>query len=188
MQPAPEQARSSTEVRFSGVGGQGIVLAGRLLGKAAALYDGKEAVCTQTYGPEARGGASRSDVVISNQPVNYPYVTAADILVVFFQEAYMRFRGGLKPGGLLIAEADLVKLDDDDAGALRIPATRMAEESGSKLATNVVMLGCLVGKTGLVSRDSVAAAIRDTVKPHVVDLDIKALDAGVAFAREGGAA
>ncbi len=173
--------RDTTQVRFSGVGGQGIVLAGRLLGKAAALYDGKQAVCTQTYGPEARGGASRSDVVISDQPVNYPYVTAADVLVVFFQEAYVRFRPALRPGGLLIAEADLVQLTEGD-DALRVPATRMAEETGSRLATNMVMIGALIGRSGVVSREAMCAAIRDTVKPSVVDLDVRALDAGIAIA------
>ncbi len=80
-------ANSITQIRFGGVGGQGMVLAGRLLGKAAALFDGKEAVCTQTYGPEARGGASRADVVISDSPIDYPFVVEADVLAVFLQEA-----------------------------------------------------------------------------------------------------
>ena len=84
------------QVRFAGVGGQGIVLVARLLGKAAALFDGKEAVCTQVYGPEARGGASRADVVISDATVDYPFVTEADALAVLFQDAYTRFRPRLR--------------------------------------------------------------------------------------------
>ncbi len=84
MPPPASPLRSTTEIRFGGVGGQGIVLAGRLLGKAAALFDGTDAVCTQSYGPEARGGACRSDVVIADGPVDYPYVTTPDVLVVFF--------------------------------------------------------------------------------------------------------
>ena len=177
-----------TQVRFSGVGGQGIVLSGRLLGKAAALFDGKDAVCTQSYGPEARGGASRADVVISTDTVDYPFVVAADVLAVFFQEAYVMFRGSRAQGGLLLADADLVQPDEDDNGLHRVPATRMAEELGTKMAANVVMLGYLVGATDIVSRESVEEAIRTTVKPHILDLNLKALNAGMRLAAENAAA
>ena len=90
--------RESIQVRFGGFGGQGIMLAGTLLGKAASLYDGKEAVFTQAYGPEARGGASRCDLIIAEEPVDYPYVTEPDILAVLFQEAYTKFGSLIKPG------------------------------------------------------------------------------------------
>jgi 2-oxoglutarate ferredoxin oxidoreductase subunit gamma len=171
------------QVRFAGVGGQGIVLAGRLLGKAAALYDGKEAVATQTYGPEARGGAARADVVISDDRVDYPFVTDADALAVLFQDAYARFRSRLRSGGTLIVDSGLVQPSQDDVGAIAIPATRIADDLGSRLAANVVILGCLVGKTGIVSRESVEQAIRATVKSKVLDLDLKAFDAGIDFAQ-----
>jgi len=174
-------------VRFGGVGGQGIVLAGRLLGKAAALFDGKDAVCTQTYGPEARGGASRSDVVISDEQVDYPFVTKADVLAVFFQEAYVLFRDALKPGGLLIVDTELVQPYADDKNLHRIPATKIAEEIGSRMAANVVMLGFLVGMTGIVSRESVENAIRTTMKEKIVDMNLKAFDAGMQFAAESNA-
>ncbi|MDH3747885.1 MAG: 2-oxoacid:acceptor oxidoreductase family protein [Gammaproteobacteria bacterium] len=186
----PESTRNSasttSQIRFGGVGGQGIVLAGRLLGKAAALFDGKEAVCTQTYGPEARGGASRADVIISDSPVDYPFVTDADILAVLFQEAYTRFRSRLKPGGTLIVDTGLVQPSADDENVCGLPATKIAEDLGSRLATNVVILGYLVGKTGVVSRESVEAAIRATVKKQIVDLDLKALDAGMSLAQSNG--
>jgi 2-oxoglutarate ferredoxin oxidoreductase subunit gamma len=177
----------TSQIRFGGVGGQGIVLAGLLLGKAAALFDGKEAVCTQTHGPEARGGASRTDVIISDRPVDYPFVTEADVLAVFFQEAYTRFRSRLKAGGTLIVDTGLVQPFEDDENWYGLPATKIAEDLGSRLVTNVVMLGYLVGKTGVVSRHSVEEAIRNTVKPHVVDLDLKALDAGISLAQSDGA-
>jgi len=177
----------TSQIRFGGVGGQGIVLAGLLLGKAAALFDGKEAVCTQTHGPEARGGASRTDVIISDRPVDYPFVTEADVLAVFFQEAYTRFRSRLKAGGTLIVDTGLVQPFEDDENCYGLPATKIAEDLGSRLVTNVVMLGYLVGKTGVVSRHSVEEAIRNTVKPHVVDLDLKALDAGISLAQSDGA-
>lgn len=176
------------QIRFGGVGGQGIVLAGRLLGKAAALFDGKEAVCTQTYGPEARGGAARSDVVISADPVDYPFVTEADVLAVLFQDAYAKFHPMLRPGGTLIVDSGLVRDANGGANVIRIPASRIAENIGNRMAANVVVLGCLIGKTGVVSRGSVEEAIRNTVKERVLDLNLRALEAGINFARGDGAA
>lgn len=166
------------QVRFGGYGGQGIVLAGNLLGRAATLYDGKEAVFTQAYGPEARGGASRADVIISDRPIDYPYVTEPDVLVVLFQEAYASFVGQLKQGGELIVEEDLVKLGDPSPPASLLPATRIAEELGNRIAMNVVVLGFLVGRTGVVSREAVEQAIRATIKPRALDLNLRAFEAG----------
>jgi 2-oxoglutarate ferredoxin oxidoreductase subunit gamma len=176
---------STWQIRFGGVGGQGIVLSSKLLGIAASLYDGKEAVCTQAYGPEARGGAARSDVVISNQPVDYPFVTEADVLVALFPEALTKFRPMLKAGGTLIVDSGLVQVPDSEENVCRIPATSIAQELGNRLASNVVILGCLVGLTGVVSRDSMEHAIRATMKPKIVALNIKALDAGIRFATSG---
>lgn len=175
-------ANGTCEIRFGGLGGQGMVLAGRLLGKAAALFDGKEAVCTQTYGPEARGGASRADVIISDSPVDYPFVIEADILAALFHEAYTRFRTRLRPGGLLIVDTVLVQPFEDDENVCGIPATTIAEDLGSRLVTNIVVLGYLVGKTGVVSRESLEKAIRTTVKERFLKLDLKALDAGIGLA------
>jgi 2-oxoglutarate ferredoxin oxidoreductase subunit gamma len=175
------------QIRIGGVGGQGIVLASKLLGIAASLHDGKEAVCTQAYGPEARGGAARSDVVISDEPVDYPFVTEADVLAVLFPEAYSKFRPMLKPGGTLIVDSGLVKVSDDEENVIRIPATQIADEVGNRLARNVVILGCLVGATGVVSRDAMAQAIRSAMKEKIVELNIRALDAGIEFAQSGEA-
>ena len=177
-----------TRIRFGGVGGQGVQLAGKLLGKAAALFDGKEAVCTQAYGPEARGGASRSDVIVSDEAVDYPFVNEADVLAVMFHEAYARFRPMLRPGGLLIVDTGLVKPAGDDQNVCGLAATRIADELGSRLATNIVMLGYLVGRTGVVSRQSIEEAIRSTVPKTFVDLDLKALDAGISLGRDDLAA
>jgi 2-oxoglutarate ferredoxin oxidoreductase subunit gamma len=177
-----------TGVRFGGVGGQGIVLAGRLLGKAASLYDGKDAVCTQSYGPEARGGASRADVVISEDRVDYPFVLEADVLAVFFQEAYKMFRDHIKPHGLLLIDDLLVHPDREHTDLHPVPATRIAEDLGNKMAANVVMLGYLVGVTDIVSTDSVEQAVRSTLKPSILDMNLQALDAGLALARENEAA
>ncbi len=172
-----------TEIRLGGIGGQGIALAGNLLGKAAALYDGREAVFTQTHGPEARGGASRADVIIGDIPIDYPFVNHPDVLAVLFQEAYERFRPGLKTGGVLIVERDLVTPHAEDAAALRLPATRMAEALGSKLAANIVLLGYLTGLTGVVSRRALEAALQATVADRYLDFDLTALAAGFDMAQ-----
>lgn len=185
MQHAPREEPTTTQVRFGGVGGQGIVLAGRLLGKAAALFDGKEAVCTQSYGPEARGGASRADVIISDAPVDYPFVTAADVLAILFQEAFLKFRAEVRPGATILVDTGLVSTQDDDVGVCGLPATQIAEELGNRLTANVVMLGYLVGKTRVVSRASVEEAIRTTVGPQIVGINLAALDAGIRRADSG---
>lgn len=177
-----------TQVRFGGVGGQGMVLAGRLLGKAASLFDDKDAVVTQSYGPEARGGASRADVVVSDGTVDYPFVIKADVLAVFFQEAYLMFRPRLKEGGLLLIDSKLVKPSPDEQAFRPVPATDIAEQLGTRMAANVVMLGYLVGATDVVSRESVEQAIRTTVKQRIIDLNIEALGAGIRLAREHAAA
>lgn len=181
------KTNGNSEIRIGGVGGQGIVTAGRLLGIAAALYDGKEAVCTQSYGPEARGGASRSDIIISDTPVDYPYVLKADVLAVLFQEAYVRFHTRVKPGALLIYDSGLVQPSEQGANVFGLPATKMADDLGSRLVTNIVILGYLVGKTGVVSRESLEQAIRENVREKHIDLDLRALDAGMKLAQSDGA-
>ena len=171
-----------TEVRISGYGGQGVVLAGLLLGKAASLYDNKCAVFTQAYGPEARGGASSADVVVSSAPVDYPLVSHPDVLVALFQEAYMKYRPMMKPGGILILESDLVHVKKDEVPHHSVPATKIAEGLGRKIVANVVALGYLVGATNVVGHDAVIECIRETVKPRTIDLNLRAFDAGYTLA------
>jgi 2-oxoglutarate ferredoxin oxidoreductase subunit gamma len=176
--------KGTTQIRFGGFGGQGIVLAGSLLGKAASLYGGKEAVFTQAYGPEARGGACRADVIISDEPVDYPYVSQPDILAILFQEAYTIFAPQLAPGGVLIVEQDLVTVEQGGANVLAQPFTRIATDLGNRIVTNVVLLGYLVGVTGVVSPDAVEQAIRGTVKEKALDLNLRAFDAGMSLTDE----
>ena len=170
------------EVRLAGYGGQGIVLAGLLLGKAASLYDGKEAVFTQSYGPEARGGASSADVVIADAPVDYPLVTRPDCLVVMFQEAYERYRPDLAEDGLLVLDQDLVRPDPREGAFHAIPATRLAEGLGKKIAANVVMLGFFTAVSGLVRREAVEAALRATLAPRLLALNLQAFATGYEYA------
>lgn len=182
--PDNANATKTTQVRISGFGGQGIVLAGMLLGKAASLYDGKEAVFTQAYGPEARGGASNADVIVSDSAIGYPLVTKPDVLVTMFQEAYSKFRPGLREGGTLIVESDLVRLNEGEADCHKLPASRLAEEVGRRIVANVVVLGYIVGLTGVVSRQSIERAIETTVKPGTIDMNFQAFAVGYDRARQ----
>lgn len=174
------------EIRLGGVGGQGIALAGTLLGKAAALFDDKEAVFTQTYGPEARGGASRADIIISDNPIAYPFVIEPHALAVLFQEAYEKFRPQLAPDGLLIIEESLVNPQADETDLIRLPAIKIAEELGNKLAANIVMLGYLIGATKAVTFTAMEEAIRATVNERHLEVDMRALNAGFRLAAEAG--
>ena len=171
------------EVRLAGYGGQGIVLAGQLLGKAAAIYDGKEAVFTQSYGPEARGGASSADLVISDGPVDYPLVSRPNFLVAMFQEAYERYRPEMAPGGLLVIDTDLVKPSADEGPYRAVPATRLAEGLGKKIVANVVMLGFFTAVTGAVGRQSMEEAIKSSVRERFISLNMRAFEAGDTYGR-----
>lgn len=170
------------EIRIAGFGGQGVVLTGLILGKALAIYDGLEAVMTQAYGPEARGGASSANLVVADQEIAYPFVQHPDILVALSQEAYTKFRPTSKPDAILILEQDLVEPTAEDH-YFAIPATRIAEQLGKRIVANVVMLGFFTAVTQLTSRESVEAAIRDTVKPKTIPLNMNAFAAGFDYAQ-----
>ena len=169
-----------TEVRLAGFGGQGIALAGLLLGKALSLYEGLETVMTQSYGPEARGGASGANLVVSDEPIDYPFVQHPDILVAMSQEAYTKFRPSLKPGGLLLIDEGLVHPQPDDS-YYGLPATRLAEDLGRRIVANVVMLGFFTQVSGLVSRESMEEALEATLRPKLVPLNMKAFAAGYEY-------
>jgi 2-oxoglutarate ferredoxin oxidoreductase subunit gamma len=183
----------SIEVRISGFGGQGIVLAGFVLGKAAALYDGRNAVLTQSYGPEARGGASAADVVIATAPdetIDYPKVKSPHILVTMSQDSYQTYRRTLRKGGLLVYDSDLVVLQSengDQAQGIGFPATRLAEERlGKRITANIVMLGALAVLSGVVSSDAIRKSVESTVKKQFVELNLRALEVGYQEAERMG--
>lgn len=169
------------EIRISGFGGQGVVLAGFILGKGLAIYDSYEAVMTQSYGPEARGGASSANLVLSDEPIDYPLVQKADILVALSQEGYTRYRANIKPDALVLIDEDLVIPDPDDQ-PFHIPATRLAEELGRRVVTNVVMLGFFTAISGLIGREAMERAIQTSVKERTVPLNMKAFAAGFDYA------
>lgn len=170
-----------TEIRLAGEGGQGMILAGIILAEAASIYGGRNAVQTQSYGPEARGGASKSEVIISPDEIDHPEVLQADILVALSQEAYRKFHKDVKPGGLLIVDAD--RVEGAEEHVIQIPITRMAlETTGRQITANTVALGVLVGLTGIVSREDIEKAVTARAPRGTEDLNRKALEAGFTAA------
>ncbi|MFZ1946529.1 MAG: 2-oxoacid:acceptor oxidoreductase family protein [bacterium] len=175
-----ERRASRVEVRFTGFGGQGMVVMGYILGKAATVFDGKHAAMTQSYGPEARGGASSTQVVISDQPIMYPYISAPNVIVGMSQEGYTKYRSQRDPDARLLIDEDLVTLasDEDASKVYRIPATRFAEELGRKIVANIVMLGFFSALTGFVRDESLRKAVADSVPKPTIDLNMRAYDKG----------
>jgi 2-oxoglutarate ferredoxin oxidoreductase subunit gamma len=183
---------SRKEVRFTGFGGQGMAVVGYILGRAGAVYDGNSATMTQSYGPEARGGASSSQVIISPDRIFYPYVIESDVLVAMSQEGYDKHRQNLKPDGKLLLDEDLVELAPDESAKsiFKIPATRFAEELGRKIVANIVMLGFFSGLADFVSEEAMRKAISESVPKPTIDLNLKAFDKGRDYAlklKEGSA-
>lgn len=172
-----------TEIRIAGFGGQGVILSAVVLGKAASIYENGFATMTQNFGPEARGGACSAQLVVSDTPVLYPYVTQPDIMVIMSQEAYNRFARELKPGGLLIVEEDLVRVADlhGDPKVYAIPATRFAEELGKRMVLNSVMVGFFTAVTKLLTADGVRKAVADSVPPAFRELNLRAFEKGFEY-------
>jgi 2-oxoglutarate ferredoxin oxidoreductase subunit gamma len=173
------------EIRLAGSGGQGLILAGIILAEAAGVYDGKFVCQTQSYGPEARGGASKAEVVISDGEIDYPKAIRPDVLLALNQKSLEAYSPDLKPGGLLLVDADLV----EEAHASRVvalPFTRIARELGRVMAANIVALGALAQLTGAVSLPSLEAAVLARVPKGTEDLNRRALAAGVNAAKESG--
>jgi len=173
----------TTEIRIAGFGGQGVILAGMIIGRAAAIHDGKHVTLTQSFGPEARGSACSVQFIVSAEQILYPYLTQPDVLVAMSQEACTRFAPGLKPGGLLLYERDLIKPEslDSEIKSCGIPATRLAEELGRKLVLNLVMVGFATALTGIASPESVRKAIPESVPPGTESLNLSAFEKGLEY-------
>ena len=171
---------AKTEIKVGGFGGQGVILTGYIIGKAAAIYDDKNATMTQAFGPEARGSACSSQVIVSDDIIRYPYVKTPQIMVIMSQEAFSKFSPQLDPKGMMLIEEDLV----DPAGLpdtvklFTIPATRIAEELGRKIVLNMVMAGFFTAVTGLIGRDAMRKAVENTVPKGTEALNLKAFDKG----------
>jgi 2-oxoglutarate ferredoxin oxidoreductase subunit gamma len=175
-----------TEIRIAGFGGQGVILSAVVLGKAASIYENGFATMTQNFGPEARGGACSAQLVVSDEPVLYPYTTHPDIMVIMSQEAYNRFANELKPGGTLIIEEDLVRVSNlnRDKKVFAVPATRFAEELGKRMVLNSVMVGFFTAVTQLIEAEAVRKAVADSVPPSFRELNLKAFEKGYTYGVE----
>ncbi|HKZ17891.1 MAG TPA: 2-oxoacid:acceptor oxidoreductase family protein [Geobacteraceae bacterium] len=168
------------EVRFSGAGGQGLILAGIIMAEAAAIYDGKQALQSQSYGPEARGGASKSEVIISDEPIDYPKATAVDALLALTQEACDKYSGDLKESGILLLDSDFVKkVPKGKFRVVKFPIINTAKnEVGRTIVANIVALGAMVALTGIVSKEGAEKAVIARVPEAFVDLNRKAFLTG----------
>ena len=173
---------SRMEIRLAGEGGQGMILAGIILAEAAAIYDHKNATQTQSYGPEARGGASKAEVVIAQGEIDHPEVIIADVLVAMSQEACDKYAGNLKKDGLLIVDQERVGRVPSSR-AIKVPITRLAQESsGKSITASVVALGVLVGLTNVVTREAITQAVAARAPKGTEEMNRAALAAGFAAA------
>ena len=171
---------TTTEIKFGGLGGQGVILAGVITGKAAALFDNKEATLTQAFGPEARGSACSAQVVVSDTEILYPYVTRPDVLVCMSQDAFNRFSPQIAEGGLLLVEQDMVVAEPvpNNARVFGVHATRIAEELGRRMVLNIVMVGFFAAVAKVVGAEAMRKAVEDSVPAGTTALNLKAFDRG----------
>jgi 2-oxoglutarate ferredoxin oxidoreductase subunit beta len=170
-----------TELQLGGFGGQGIISAGKIIGQAAAIYDGLEVTFTQSYGPEARGGSAGSQVVIASDPIHHPHITEPTSAIIMSQGALAKYAPQLAPGGTLLIDSGLVALPDDhrqDLATYGLPATHIAEELGNNRAANTVMLGFWTAVLGVVSREAMRQSVAESVPPKTVDVNTKAFEIG----------
>jgi 2-oxoglutarate ferredoxin oxidoreductase subunit gamma len=170
-----------TEILIGGVGGQGVILAGIVLGAAATVFDNKKAVQTQAYSSEQRGGMARAEVILGSEPITDPQVRRPDILLALAEDAIIRHLSKVKPGGLVVVDSDLVKnVQTGDYEILSLPATSLAEkEMGNIVVANLILLGGLIKKTGLLSIGAMEKAIEANVPPKAKELNLSAFRRGL---------
>jgi 2-oxoglutarate ferredoxin oxidoreductase subunit gamma len=176
-----------TEIRIAGFGGQGVIMCASVIGRAASIVENGFATMTQNFGPEARGGACSAQLIISPTPVHYPYVVQPDLMVLMSQEAFVKFHKDIKPGGTLIVEQDLVRVQDvsaPDVKVYAIPATRIAEDLGKRMVQNIVMTGFFGAISGLLQRESLLKAVEESVSAAFAELNRKAFNAGYEYGLE----
>jgi len=172
---------SNTEIVLGGTGGQGLILAGQILADAA-IKDGKNAIQTQSYGPEARGGSSKAEVIISDDEIDYPKVLKPDILLVMSQEAFNKYGNNLKEDGFLIIDTTFVR-DNLPTGSkvFAAPYTRIAKDNlGKEMFANIVALGAIAAITGIVSKESLLKALFARIPAGTEEVNQKALELGWA--------
>jgi 2-oxoglutarate ferredoxin oxidoreductase subunit gamma len=177
---------AKTEIRLAGFGGQGIVLAGHILGKAASLFEHLNSVFTQSYGPEARGGACSADVIISGGAIFYPRVSCPQILVLMSEEAKHTYGGLMTQEAMVLIDENLVQMDTVPTGCrlFKIPATRLAEKLGRKIVANIVMLGFITSVTEVVGYEAMKQALFDSIPRGTEELNLKAFEKGYEYGKQ----
>jgi 2-oxoglutarate ferredoxin oxidoreductase subunit gamma len=169
---------------FSGSGGQGVITAAIILAEAVVIYEGWNAVQTQSYGPEARGGATVANVIISEEPIRYPKVVHPHILVCLTQEAYNNLSGIIWPGGLLLTDSHYVKQEPKiDARQVELGMYRaVMDKIGKPIVFNICMLGAMIGLTNLVRTESIMGALETRIPADFLEMNKKALEIGLQLA------
>jgi len=174
------------EVRLSGEGGQGLVLAGKILAEAAAIYDGKNATQSQSYGPEARGGASRSEVIISDDDIDYPKATRIDLLLALTQESSDKYSADLKENGIFLVDSDAVtRFPKGSFKLFKVPISQIARDKiGKVVVANIVALGLIAELAQIVSIEALESAVLARVPKGTEELNLRAFRTGMEAARE----
>jgi 2-oxoglutarate ferredoxin oxidoreductase subunit gamma len=175
--------KKNYEIRLAGFGGQGIILAGYIIGKAAAIFDNKFSTLIQSFGPEARGSSCSAQVVISESQILYPYLIQPNISILLSRDAYDKFSGELPDDGIMLIEKDLVqpKTSNKKIPMYAIPATRLAEEMGRKIVTNIIMVGFFSAITKITSYEATKDAVKSSVPPGTEELNLKAFETGYQY-------
>jgi 2-oxoglutarate ferredoxin oxidoreductase subunit gamma len=166
------------DVRICGFGGQGVILAGFIIGKAASVFMDYHAVQSQSYGPEARGGAARSEVIISDEKIGYPRPIGVDCLVAMSQESFDTYRDDLRDETVIILDPDLVKNHDIGRPLYKVHGQQIAEELGNKIVTNIVMVGAFTSIFSLLDKEAVKKSVIDSVPKRFTELNVKAFERG----------
>ena len=175
------------EIRIAGFGGQGVVLSGNIVGKAASIYDNGFAALTQSYGPESRGGSCRAEVAISDVPIDYPYVVNPQVQIILSQGAYTEYGRNAPPGTLVIVDSGFVNIDpSQNPKPLDIPASSMARELGRPVVANIIMLGFLAATSDLVSAEALKKSVLDSIPAGTESLNMKAFELGYNYGIEHG--
>jgi 2-oxoglutarate ferredoxin oxidoreductase subunit gamma len=171
------------EIRITGFGGQGVMLAGYIIGKAASIFDKRNATFVQSYGPEARGSACTAQVIISDDKINYPYMRKQEVLVAMSQEGYDKYIDACDGDSIVLADKSLIEFEKkpDVAAFKTIPATQLAEKLGRRMVANIIMLGFFVAQTGLVTPEAMKEALLTAVPAGTAGLNTSAYETGLNY-------
>jgi len=179
---------ANTEIRICGLGGQGVIMAGMIIGKAASIYEDRFATLVQSFGPEARGSECSAQVMVSDETIAFPYIRRSDVFIALSQSAYDKFVDEMKEGAFLIYEKEMVSPDErlpEGVKRFGIPGTRIAEEEfGRRIVFNMVMLGFFTATTKLVEDEAMRKAVADSVPEGTEELNLKAFERGFSYGRE----